>query len=321
MVLARAIGIASVLLGAAPSALSKGVFPGQIKNFVTFGDSYTDIYYPASDGGVAWPIYASGYGPFNLYPFAKGGATCDNNLTYRPFPPVFGSQLELYFTEKSNHTFNLNPHETVYTLWIGTNDLGVNALISGSDAANVSIVPVRECTVNWVKTLYESGARNFIMQSLIPLDKTILYNSNSYPNRYWTAERNSSDWEVLMRELTRSGNAITNLMLEALAPRLPDAHIGLFDSYGLFTDMYNNPGQYLNGTAPLNVTGCVHPCVYTLNESTSDPGQCTTAEGSDRDSYLWYDELHPSEQASRIVAREMTAAMKGEHTQWITWLS
>ena len=51
--------------------------------------------------------------------------------------------------------------------------------------------------------------------------------------------------------------------------------------------MYNNPADYLNGTAPLNVTGAVHSCVFEEGESTSDPGDCTTVEGTDRDSYLW----------------------------------
>jgi hypothetical protein len=36
---------------------------------------------------------------------------------------------------------------------------------------------------------------------------------------------------------------------------------------------------------------------------------------------LRYDELHPSQQSDRIVAREITAVMKGEYNQWTTWLS
>ncbi|KAH7928796.1 carbohydrate esterase family 16 protein [Leucogyrophana mollusca] len=311
--------VAALLTFVAPS-LGKGVAPGQIKNFVTFGDSYTDVGYPAADGGYAWPTYAAGYGPFNLYPFAKSGGTCSNNLTYRPFPPIVGSQLPTYFDEVKNGTLHLNPKETIYTIWIGTNDLGVNALITGSDAPDVSIVPVRQCAVDIVKVLYASGARNFIMQNILPLDLTVLYSANSYPNRYWDAERNSTEWSVFMRELSRSGNAITELMLQALAPTLPAAHIASFDSYGLITDIYNNPHNYLNGTAPLNVTGCVKSCVYNMNDKDSDP-VCTTAEGTDRDSFLWYDELHPSEQTDRIIAREMTAVMKGKPSKWATWLS
>ena len=51
--------------------------------------------------------------------------------------------------------------------------------------------------------------------------------------------------------------------------------------------MYNQPQDFLNGTAPLNVTGAAHSCVYELHESTSDPGVCTTAVGTDADSFLW----------------------------------
>lgn len=51
--------------------------------------------------------------------------------------------------------------------------------------------------------------------------------------------------------------------------------------------MHARPALYLNGTAPLNVTGAVDACVFQLNESTSDPGVCTVAEGSARDSFLW----------------------------------
>ncbi|KAH7909673.1 carbohydrate esterase family 16 protein [Hygrophoropsis aurantiaca] len=313
--------LASALLAFAAPTLAKGVAPGQIKNFVTFGDSYTDISYPAADGGYAWPTYAAGYGPFDLYPFAKSGAACSNNLTYRPYPPIFGYQLPNYFDEVKNGTAKLNPEETVYTIWIGTNDLGANALITGSDAPDVSIVPVRQCAVDVVKVLYASGARNFIMQNIIPLDLTILYSANSYPNKYWDEVRNTTEWNVFMKELSRSGNAITDLMLQALAPTLPGAHIATFDSYGLITDIYNNPGNYLNGTAPLNVTGCVNSCVYNLNESESDTGDCTVAEGTDRDSFLWYDELHPSEQTDRIIAREITTVMKGEASKWATWWS
>ncbi|KAH7890290.1 carbohydrate esterase family 16 protein [Phlebopus sp. FC_14] len=318
----RGLNLALALLAVISRSLAIGVAPGQIKTFVTFGDSYTDSsYYPAADGGYAWPTYAAGYGPFNLYGFARSGATCSNDLTYRPFPPIMGWQLPAYLNETQNGTLSLNPEETMYTIWIGTNDLGVNALLTGSNEPDVSIVQVRQCAVDVLRILYENGARNFIMQNMLPLDLTILYSNSSYPNKYWDAEHNTTEWNVYMKELVRAGNEITYLMLQALVPTLPGAHIASFDSYGLFTDMYNNPQDYLNGTAPLNVTGCVNACVYGRDESTYDLGVCTVAEGTARDSFLWYDELHPSEQSDRIVAREMTAVMKGEANRWTTWLS
>ncbi|KAI8974582.1 GDSL lipase/esterase [Trametes punicea] len=309
------------LLGSATlSTLAAGPFPGQIKNLVTFGDSYTDVDGHA-DGGIVWPVYAAQDGGLNLFPFAKSGAVCSNNLTDRPFPSVFESQLPLYFAEKANGSLRLNPEETIYTLWIGTNDVGVGALLTGSQTPGVSVVDTTTCAVNWVKVLYASGARNFIFQNMIPLEHAPLYSPNSYPNRYWTAPRNTTEWSVFMAELTKSGNAIAQLMLQALAPQLHGAHLGLFDSHALFTDMINRPQLYLNGTAPLNVTGAVHACVFQEGESTSDPGVCTDATGTDRDSFLWYDELHPSEQADRVVGKIMSDTIQRKSEKWITWLS
>ncbi|KAJ3765584.1 GDSL lipase/acylhydrolase [Lentinula raphanica] len=293
-----------------------GVSPGQIKNFVTFGDSYTDIV-SVGDGGTAWPVYASGYANVSLFPFAKSGATCSNNLTDRPFPSVFESQLPTYFQETSDGSLKLSAEETIYTLWIGTNDLGESALLTGDDAA--SLVDVTTCMVNWVKVLYDSGARNFIFQNMIPLQHTILYSSTGYYTKFWTFPRNATSWSVSMTELTLSGNDLTQLKLQALLPQIPGAHIAHFDSHSLFQDMLSNPSAYLNGTAPLNVTGCINSCVFQVNEP--DSGVCTLVNGTDRDSYLWYDELHPSEQADRIVAREMALVMEGKTSKWATWLS
>ena len=61
---------------------------------------------------------------------------------------------------------------------------------------------------------------------MIPLETTPLYAPDSYPNRYWTAQRNTTEWSVFMTELTTSGNEIAKLMLQALAPTLHGAHIG-----------------------------------------------------------------------------------------------
>lgn len=68
-------------LAAYASATLKPLTP--YKNLVTFGDSYTDVVV-TGDGGVSWPTYAAGYGNLNLFPFARAGATCSNNITFRP---------------------------------------------------------------------------------------------------------------------------------------------------------------------------------------------------------------------------------------------
>ena len=61
---------------------------------------------------------------------------------------------------------------------------------------------------------------------MIPLETVPLYAPDSYPNLYWNARRNTTEWSVFMRELTTSGNAIARLQLQLLAPTLKGAHIG-----------------------------------------------------------------------------------------------
>ncbi|TBU45278.1 hypothetical protein BD309DRAFT_1079441 [Dichomitus squalens] len=241
-------GFAKLLEGAAalaPLPLAAGPAPGQIKNLVTFGDSYTDID-GHEDGGTVWPVFAAQDGNFALFPFAKVGATYSNNLTFRPFPSLFESQLPTYFSEKSNGSLAvLRPENTIYTLWIGTNDVGANALLTGSQAPGVTLVDTATCAVNWVKTLYDSGARNFIFQNMIPLETTPLYAPDSYLNLYCDSQRNTTEWSVFMREPTTAGNAIARLELQFIAPTLHGAHIGLFDSHALLADMYARPKLYL----------------------------------------------------------------------------
>ena len=114
-----------------------------------------------------WPVFAAQDGNFDLFPFAKSGATCSNNLTDRPFPSVFESQLPTFFAERANGSLAaLRPEDTIYTLWIGTNDVGVGALLTGSQTPGVTIVDTTKCAVDWVRALYESGARNFVFQNV-----------------------------------------------------------------------------------------------------------------------------------------------------------
>ena len=111
-------------LASAHAALGLGLAPHQISSLVTFGDSYTDVV-NVGDGGTAWPVYATSYSHTQLFPFAKSGATCSNNITSRPFPSVFESQLPTYFAEKENGTLpKLSADKTLFSLWIGTNDVG-----------------------------------------------------------------------------------------------------------------------------------------------------------------------------------------------------
>ena len=84
-------------------------------------------------------------------------------------------------TEKANGSLGrLDPSETIYTLWLGTNDLGVNSLIVGEGSTGVTLVDTVTCAVNWVSTLYKSGARNFLFQNVGSLNWLLVECGNGH---------------------------------------------------------------------------------------------------------------------------------------------
>ena len=165
MVFQLAISLALPFFILASGSSAVGPAPGQIKNLVTFGDSYSDIPLPGDDG-TPWPIYAASYGHFKLFPFAVAGATCSNNITPVNFESVMESQLPLYLAELKNGSIKVNLEETMHTLWIGTNDVGDSTLTTGQQVPGKTLVDVAMCPLTWIQTLYEAGARNFVIQNV-----------------------------------------------------------------------------------------------------------------------------------------------------------
>ena len=76
-------------------------------------------------------------------------------------------------------------------------------------------------------------------------------------------------------------------------------------------DIFANPSSYLNGTAPLNVTGWVQHCNTTGGDCVDNPSP---------DSFLWFDELHPSEQAQRVIAKTFVDVVRGR-SSWASYWS
>ncbi|KAF8655863.1 hypothetical protein AX16_002946 [Volvariella volvacea WC 439] len=300
---------------AAPS--SRNPFSSrQIKHFVTFGDSYS--VQNVGGGRVQWLDWAAGYADVGLSGFAQSGATCSQALTPRIYPGVLEDELPLYLSLQKNGTLQLKPRETLYVIWIGTNDVGAGCLLTGDQTPGVTIVDTSACVTEWAKTLYKSGARNFLFMNMVPLHRSPMYALNSYPTRYWLAAKNSTAFHYTMEQLVRSGNALTNFMIKDLVKEYPAANFGIFDSYGLFSDMTDQPQLYFNGTAPFNTTGSANPCIYPV-DGAGEP-TCSLVSDTDVDSYLWFNELHVTNQANRVVARQVADVIRGRENKWTTWL-
>ncbi|KAK7700745.1 hypothetical protein SLS57_011997 [Botryosphaeria dothidea] len=346
--LALLVGAASAIPAPTPQEFPAPPLPGddgswnlaKFTSLVAFGDSYTDesrlAYFIAtggqappvgwigpesnstSTGGRIWPRYVADYTGVNLYDYAVSGAVCSNKQVDRylqqingSFPDVEGYEIPAFLADKAysangTSVLTIPDAETVYSMWIGTNDLGGNAFLTESQAPGLTIVDYINCVYNQFDTLYENGARYFVLMNLAPLQLAPVYA---------TAERggvgqyqNVTETSYRMKEQVNLANDVYKYQTPyelLIAKRYPDAHFAIFDMYSLLTDIYINPADYLNGTAPLNVEGYINTGNSTLSLT-------------DRDSYMWYDALHPSEQTDRVIAANFVEVVKGT-SKWATY--
>jgi hypothetical protein len=137
-----------------------------------------------------------------------------------------------------------------------------------------------------------------------------------------------------MKELVAAGNALTQLMVAALAPTLPGANIGYFDSHGFFSDMYHNPAKVCMLRSPRWRRALMAETVSERHGAAERDGRgrrvpvrgerdehgglhVRVAYGAAKDSFLWADELHPSEQADRRLAQTLFSILGGKTREWI----
>ncbi|KAL1801735.1 hypothetical protein ACET3X_002077 [Alternaria dauci] len=317
-------------------------------SLVGFGDSYKDdsrlasfVYnnntappvgwvnpanYESASGRRSWPQYVAQYTGANVYNYAVIGAVCSNDITPRwfaytnaPFPAVKEYEIPAYIAD-SQHVnqngtkFMMNPqNETVYSIFIGTNDLGNYAFISDAQVLGTTIVDYIECVFDAIQSVYDNGGRYFVLQNVALLHlapqyglpgKGGLATTKNWPDK----PDNITEISFKMLEYVLMVNKIYEYQtpyLVKIAKRFPGVNIAVMDINGLLTDIYDKPSEYLNGTSTLNVTG------YSDSAETSH---------LDPDSFMWYDVLHPSEQVQRVIACEFVNVVGGS-SKWATYWS
>lgn len=231
-------------------------------------DTYTQLRYLLLLDRTAWPDFVAQYskGKVSTYDFAHAGGTCSNKLTPRIYKPVLEaaipeyeanvttklvgrpSQKTTYIKSKNGTYVPLASQDTLYSIWIGTNDVGAGLLLT-DPLPNVSIVNTTACVFDWMQELYDHGARNFLIQNvskchclfafsaifsqciceqMIPLYLLPMYSAKGYNTKFYlNVPHNQTEWSIFIAELVRSGNELQNLRAQYVAPsRFPGARIG-----------------------------------------------------------------------------------------------
>ncbi|KAJ5714373.1 uncharacterized protein N7483_011554 [Penicillium malachiteum] len=334
--------LAALIISLAPDTVvctpvkrSQGLV-NKFSSLVIFGDSYTDdgvhSYTPPvaaqssseADGGWAWPSYVQQYSGVNLYDYAVSGAVCDSITMQTVRNGIKQDQMPTFlsdnsFVNKTTGKTALINHadETVYAIWIGTNDLGYDGFLTEVQPRGMPLTYFTDCVYTQLDRLHAIGARNFVLMNVVPLELTPEFatpqNGGLPVGEYWTwksdYDANITQSSEKIREYATMVNAVYKYQTPyslRIANRYPDSSFAIYDLHSLITDVWENPANYLNGTVPYNVTSSIHRCGSPCDSDAV------------RDSYMWYDDLHPSEQTDRVVAREFVEVVKGQ-SKWATY--
>ncbi|GAP88023.1 putative acetyl esterase [Rosellinia necatrix] len=329
-----------------------------VENLIVFGDSYTDEgrlgYFFSSggappppgtviptgnvtaSGGNSWPYYASEELGAAIYNYAISGAVCSNEIVYRhldaingPFPsvidyqvPAFQADVE-YAENTTNTTFlqNRTAENSVYALWIGTNDLGNGGFLLDKQVPGNTISDYIDCIWSAFDGIYSTGARRFAIFTQAPLEVSPLYaapeNGGTGNVNFWTNKTayNTAEYESKILEYTTTVNTIYSygVPFELLVrKRWPGASFIIMDTHQIILDIHNEPETYL--TAPADVLGYYYTCPDPLSSDGCAPSEYPLS------SFLWYDALHPSSRADQIIGEEFARALQG-NSSYATYYS
>lgn len=271
---------------------------GHMENLVTFGDSYTDEgrlnyffqYHKAppigemlppsnstSSGGSIWGRFVAKTTGANFYDYAVGGAQCTNNIDSRnldvingPFPSVLEYEIPVF--EQDIHYPKLYPNRradnTIYALWIGTNDLGIDGFLGDTQKTGTTISTYVDCIWSVFDHIYKAGGRHFVLFNQAPLERAPMYATPGAGglgnHQYWRNKTAYNTTEYANKILEYTTNV--NTMYDYGAPfylnvkqRWRGATFSIFDVHSLMMDVINHPSDYLD--SPADVVAPFHTCL------------------------------------------------------------
>lgn len=318
----------SLVLASLASAVTASCL--KFQNLVSFGDSLTDegrlsymfineshppigeLLPPSNNtasGGQSWPRFVAQKAGVKSLNYAIGGAVCSNEVTPRfieffgdgPMPAVLDNEVPTYLADIEFDLYDggRTADNTVYTLWIGSNDLGLLAFLTDEHAPGKTLTDYVECNWQVFDAIYETGGRHFVHFNVFPYDQSPLYNlpsrggMESPPSNPIKAETNMTMYYTKAQQQSTSVNTMLKYgagFQAMIEKRWPGATLTVLDAHTLMSDVIASPEEYLE--APANTTG-----VYAL--CADQTGADCVFDENPPDSFVFYDDLHPSERMGK----------------------
>ncbi|KAK8143001.1 hypothetical protein G3M48_007872 [Beauveria asiatica] len=276
-------------------ALAAGI--GNMDNLVTFGDSYTDesratylaeyghvppagLLMPpnnrTADGGIAWGRMVANMTGASYYNYAVAGSTCSEKVATQPariipgqIPTVLEYEVPAFEADLAVASFyhNRQPNNTVYAMWIGTNDLGIEGFLHDRNRPGTVLNDFVGCVWESFDRIYKTGGRRFVVMKAVPLEKAPTYasfdNGGARDNPVWPtkSQYNTTEYQHKMFQYSQAVNELLDYTTPfhlLLKRRWPGASVTVFDTHSIFNDIHDNPGQYLS--SPQNVVSSFKTC-------------------------------------------------------------
>jgi hypothetical protein len=193
-----------------------------------------------------WPRYVNWYSGANIYNYAVSGAVCSRAITAHKGVGIQEYEIPAFLADKA-YQVNGKPflhtpaNETVYSVWIGTNDLGWNAFLTHEEEPGKTLEDYVDCVFKTFDQIYAAGGRYLVLMNNIPLELAPMYADAAHGGLNWThfwpdrpTNRTLVSQQIAYNVETT--NALFRSKLEAITvegTRYADAQIALFDTWKL----------------------------------------------------------------------------------------
>jgi phospholipase/lecithinase/hemolysin len=186
-----------------------------------------------------------------LYDYAVSGAVCSSTFSPTIRSGVKEDQIPTFLADNvyvNNNTGKIildNPSdETIYAVWIGTNDLGNRAFLTDVQPSGVHITSYIDCVYEQIDRLHQIGARHFVLMNIAPLHLTPQYalpeNGGVTNSSFWkdktTYNANITQTSEKIRQYVGLVNKIYDFQTPhevKVAKRYPGSSFAVFDVHSL----------------------------------------------------------------------------------------
>ncbi|GAA5865789.1 hypothetical protein JCM8547_002778 [Rhodosporidiobolus lusitaniae] len=279
------------------AASSSRISFDEIENIFAFGDSYSTVGYDPSEGLLDLPLlggttsgglncieYLALSSPLTnnaYFDFAQSGATVDNSILCAAgdFPPSFVEQVDTFkeYFVPTPEEVGWTGENALFSVFFGINDMGYTGL---QNLNATDLIP--RITASWsrlVSSLYDSGARKFLIMAVPPTEKTPYIRSFG-----------KSTIETFVENLANWRSAIDSAV-DKLETKYPDASFARFNTSGVFDAVLADPKANGFTVSDRSSTECWN---------SHDPER--VCAGVPRREYVWNDDYHPTFAVHKILA-------------------